>query len=58
MKHKTMATKKSGRINLNKEIPDDLMATSSKLSPSLPKVIIEESKMAIGSASVTNVALA
>jgi hypothetical protein len=52
------ATKKSGRINLSKEIPEDLMATNSKFSPSLPKVIIEESKIAMGNASVTNVALA
>ena len=34
------------------------MATSSKLSPSFPNVIIDESKMAIGNARVTNVALA
>ncbi len=53
-----IATKKRGRINLNKEMPEDFMATSSKFSPSLPKVIIEDSKMAIGNASVTNVALA
>ncbi len=42
-----IATKKRGRINLNKEMPEDFMATSSKFSPSLPKVIIEDSKMAI-----------
>ena len=58
MKHKTSATKKRGRINRSKEIPEDLMATSSKLSPSLPNVIIEERSIAIGNASVTSVALA
>ena len=51
-------TKNKGRINRNKEIPDDLIATSSKLSPSFPNVIIDESNMAIGSARVTKVALA
>ena len=45
-------------MNRNKEIPEDLIATSSKFSPSLPKVIIEESKIEIGIARVTKVALA
>src|SRR6185369_5573817 len=35
------------------EIPEDLMATSSKLSPRLPKVMIEEIRMAMGMASVS-----
>ena len=56
--HNTRATKKSGRMNLNKEIPEDLMATNSKFSPNLPNVMIEESRIAMGNASVTNVALA
>ena len=45
-------------MNLNNGMPEDLMATNSKLSPSLPNVIIDESKMAIGNASITMVALA
>ena len=53
-----METKNNGRINRSKDMPEDLIATSSKFSPSFPKVIIEESKMAIGSARVTKVALA
>jgi hypothetical protein len=40
------------------EIPDDLMATSSKLSPRLPNVMIDDIRMAIGIASVSNEALA
>ena len=53
-----IAIKNNGLINLNNGIPEDLIATSSKLSPSLPNVIIEESKIAIGNASITIVALA
>ena len=34
-------------------MPEDFMATSSKFSPSLPNVIMEESKIAIGNASIT-----
>jgi len=45
---KLMNTK--GRMNRSNEIPADLMATSSKLSPRLPKVIMEESKIAKGRA--------
>ena len=48
----------SGRIKRINEIPDDLMATSSKLSPRLPKVMIAEMRMAIGMASINNEALA
>ena len=48
----------SGRINLNSEIPADLMATNSKLSPRLPNVIMEEIRIAIGMASVSRDALA
>ena len=44
-----------GRINLRKEIPDDLMATNSKFSPMLPNVIIEASKILRGNASGTSV---
>ena len=50
-------TKNKGRIKRSKEIPEDLMATNSKLSPRLPNVIIEESKIAIGIASISRVAL-
>jgi hypothetical protein len=39
-------------------MPDDFIATSSKLSPSLPNVIIDERRIAIGKASITIVALA
>ena len=48
----------SGLINLSSEIPDDLMDTSSKLSPRLPKVMIEEISIAIGIASISKEALA
>ena len=48
----------SGRINLNSEIPEDLMATNSKLSLKFPKVIMDEIKMAIGIASINSDALA
>ena len=37
----------------NREMPDDLMATSSKLSPRLPNVINEERRIASGNASGT-----
>ena len=40
-----------GLINRNREMPADLMATNSKLSPKLPKVMIDEIKIAKGSAS-------
>ena len=53
-----MATKKSGRIKRKSEMPEDLIATSSKFSPSLPNVIMEESSMAMGRARLTRVALA
>jgi hypothetical protein len=56
--HNKITTKKRGRIKRINDIPEDFNATSSKLSPSLPKVIIEESNMAIGIASITMVALA
>jgi hypothetical protein len=48
----------NGLMNRNNDIPEDLMATSSKLSPRFPKVMIEEIKMAIGIASISNEALA
>ena len=44
-----------GLINLNKGMPADLMATISKVSPRLPKVIIEEINNAKGSAKGTQV---
>jgi len=47
-----------GRIKRNKEIPADLIATSSKLSPRLPNVIMDDIRMAIGIASVSREALA
>ena len=50
-------TKKSGCINRSNEIPEDLTATNSKLSPRLPKVINDESKTASGNASGTSAAL-
>jgi hypothetical protein len=56
--HNKMATNINGRINLSREIPADLMATSSKLSPRLPKVIIDEMRMAMGIARVSKEALA
>ena len=52
------ATQINGRINLNNEIPEDFMATSSKLSPRLPKVMIEEIRIAIGMVNVRSEALA
>ena len=44
----------NGLINLSKETPEDFMATSSKLSPKFPKVIMDEIRMAIGMASINN----
>ena len=58
MPQSRMDTNVSGRKKRNSEIPDDLMATSSKLSPRLPSVIIEDIKMAMGIASVSREALA
>lgn len=46
-------TTNNGCINRNKGIPADLIATSSKLSPRLPKVMIDESSNASGNASGT-----
>ena len=46
------ANKNKGRINRVNGIPAALMATSSKLSPKLPKVIIDENNNANGSAVV------
>ena len=51
------AIQTSGRIKRNKEIPEDLMATNSKLSPRLPNVIIEEIRIAMGMARVNKEAL-
>ena len=58
MPQSKMATNINGRINLSREIPADLMATSSKLSPRLPKVIIDEIRIAMGIANVSREALA
>ena len=49
--------KNNGRINRSKEIPEDLIATNSKLSPRLPNVINEERSTASGKASGTSTAL-
>jgi hypothetical protein len=40
-----------GLINRNREMPADLMATNSKLSPKFPKVMMDEIKIAKGRAS-------
>ncbi len=48
---------RTGLMNRNNDIPDDLIATNSNLSPRLPNVINEENKTASGSASGTNEAL-
>ena len=48
----------NGRIKRSNDIPDDLIATNSKLSPRLPNVMIDEMRMAMGMASVSNDALA
>ena len=50
-------TKNNGRMNRSKEMPADLIATSSKLSPSRPNVINDESKIASGNANGTSAAL-
>lgn len=52
-----MEPKKSGRIKRNSGMPADLIATVSKLSPSFPNVMIEESNTASGKASGTAVAV-
>src|SRR5688572_16487605 len=57
MQLKRTATHINGRIKRSNEIPDDLIATSSKLSPRLPKVIIDEIRMAMGMARVSMEAL-
>lgn len=53
----TPLTKNNGLINLSKEIPADLIATSSKLSPRFPKVINEDNNTARGNARGTKTAL-
>ena len=45
-----MAMNSNGRIKRNKGIPEALIATNSKDSPKLPKVIIEEKSNARGNA--------
>ena len=42
----------------SREIPEDLMATNSKLSPRFPKLMIEEIRIAIGMANTIRAALA
>src|SRR5258708_2998824 len=49
-------TKKRGRRKRSREIPADFMATSSKVSPRLPRVMIEERSTASGRARGTTVA--
>lgn len=46
-------TKNSGCIKRSKGMPADLIATNSKLSPRLPKVIIDDNSKASGKASGT-----
>ena len=45
-----------GRIKRSREIPADLIAINSKFSPRLPKVIIDERRIANGSARGTSTA--
>ena len=52
-----MDTTNKGRIKRRREIPADFIATNSKLSPKLPKVIIDEIKIASGRASGIAVAV-
>jgi hypothetical protein len=52
-----IAVTSNGRINRNNPIPADLIATSSKVSPRLPNVIMDDNKTANGRASGTSVAL-
>lgn len=49
--------KNTGLINRNSEMPADLIATSSKLSPRFPNVMSEESNTANGKARGTSVAI-
>lgn len=58
MPHSKIENKISGRIKRNKEMPEDLIATNSKLSPKLPKVMMEEIRIAIGIARINKEALA
>ena len=53
-----MAMINIGRINLSNDIPEDFIATNSNLSPILPKVIMDDSKMDMGNAYGTSVTLA
>ena len=46
MPESSNATIVNGRINLTRPMPADLMATSSKVSPRLPNVMIDESSTA------------
>jgi hypothetical protein len=48
----------NGRMKRSNEIPDDLIATNSKLSPRLPNVMMEEIRIAMGIVSVSRDALA
>lgn len=56
--HNKNATHINGRMNLSKEIPEDFMAMSSKLSPRFPNVMIDEISIAIGIANANREALA
>jgi hypothetical protein len=58
MPQSAIDTNINGRMNRNKDMPADLIATNSKLSPRLPNVIMEEIKMAMGMARVSKDALA
>ena len=50
MPQRNKATMARGRMNLSRDMPADLMATNSKLSPKLPKVMMDEKSNANGSA--------
>jgi hypothetical protein len=58
MLHNKMVKNIRGRMNLKREMPEDLMATNSKLSLKFPKVIMDEINIAIGIASINSDALA
>ena len=58
IKQRIIEKKTRGLIKRSREIPEDLIATSSKLSPRFPNVMIEEMSMAIGIASIKSEALA
>jgi hypothetical protein len=58
MPHSNTENHIRGLIKRSSEMPEDFIATNSKLSPRLPKVMIEEISMAIGIANIRSDALA